>query len=196
MEFRLFYEGPLPADTGSGARAKWKHKVRQFLHPQLRELWQQNKDLRNYGQATVENPNVTYLDLVANRFRSGQHRFVPLITHAAGYWCVLDVLFLRRDVPGNLFEHGGDMDNRLKTLFDALAIPRTTDGLPEEPADGERPMYCLLEDDRLITTLSVTTDRLLIPISAGGENSSNVKLVIHVRTTSFSAPPASTFLPG
>ncbi len=58
------------------------------------------------------------------------------------------------------------MDNRLKMLFDALAIPSKSDGLSSEPAAEEDPLYCLLEDDRLITSLTVITDRLLIPQKA------------------------------
>lgn len=51
------------------------------------------------------------------------------------------------------------MDNRLKTLFDSLSIPNA-DQIVDDP-DLEEPIYCLLEDDRLISGLSVETDRLL-----------------------------------
>lgn len=55
VEFRLIYQGPLPAEkcedklvVGSGGygRAKDKHRLRKHFHLQLRELWQQHPDLR------------------------------------------------------------------------------------------------------------------------------------------------------
>lgn len=51
-------------------------------------------------------------------------------------------------------------------------------GLPIE--SDEDPFYCLLEDDKLITSISVTTDRLILPL-AGPEHTNHVMLVIHVR---------------
>lgn len=75
---------------------------------------------------------------------------------------------------------GGDIDNRLKVLLDGLVMPRTESdlgGIPLEP--DENPFFCLLEDDSLITSVSVITDRLLTPLAAG-EKISDVCLIIHV----------------
>ena len=36
LEFRLTYEGPLLAATGSNTRIEHKHDIRKTLHPQLR----------------------------------------------------------------------------------------------------------------------------------------------------------------
>ena len=58
---------------------------------------------------------------------------------------------------------GGDLDGRLKTIFDALRLP---DSLAEAggigPQDDETPFFCLLQDDKLISEVSVTTDQLLV----------------------------------
>ena len=42
MEFRLVYQGNLPAAGGGGgaSRLNEKQAIRRALHPQLRELWQ------------------------------------------------------------------------------------------------------------------------------------------------------------
>lgn len=194
LEFRLIYEGTLPSESRSDSRPKWKQHIRQQLHPQLQELWKQDKHLMGYEKTLFGKTGGTYLEQIANSFQRGNHRFVPLITDASGYWCSLNVLVLRRDVPGNLIRYSGDMDNRLKVLFDALAIPSKSDGLSSEPAAEEDPLYCLLEDDRLITSLTVITDRLLIPQKEGGKEG-DVKLVIHVQTSAFVAPPVSSFVP-
>ncbi len=65
-------------------------------------------------------------------------------------------MFLRQEDPGELVLQGGDLDNRLKTLFDALRIP---DG---DVAQAQNPTYCLLESDTLIDSFKVSTGRLLM----------------------------------
>jgi hypothetical protein len=66
-------------------------------------------------------------------------------------------------------------------LFDALRMPSNCDEVDGKPEDDDDPFFCLLEDDRLITEVRVTTDRLLTPL-ASGENRNDVRLIIHVRT--------------
>ena len=91
---------------------------------------------------------------------------------------------MRRENPGDLVGHGGDLDNRIKTLFDALQIPKVLNG-GLTPLEGEAPFFVLLEDDALITDMRVSTDRLLVPIqgeSTSTHEKSNVHLVIHVET--------------
>ena len=111
-------------------------------------------------------------------------RFVPMVNKAGGFTCSLDILFLRRDNPGGIIKRGadgGDIDNRIKTLFDGLKMPETVSDLGGIPIDQqeENPFYCLLEDDSLVTGLTVTTDRLLAEI-VPGEKQNDVELVIHV----------------
>jgi hypothetical protein len=91
-------------------------------------------------------------------------------------------VFLRRDHPGNLIRHGGDIDNRIKVLFDGLRIPQECSELPDDakPESEDDPFFCLLEDDELITEVKVTTDRLLVP-PTGEEHIHNVVLLIHVK---------------
>ncbi len=43
----------------------------------------------------------------------------------------------------------------------------------------EDPFYCLLEDNKLVTSISVITDRLVLPLKSEDEIN-NVTLVIHV----------------
>src|SRR6185437_9442927 len=92
----------------------------------------------------------------------------------------LSITFLRPEPPGSLVTQGGDIDNRLKTLFDALRMPKDISELPpgDAPAEGETPFFCLLEDDNLITKIAVNTDRLLKP----PPKPSHVVLLIHVTT--------------
>ncbi len=77
----------------------------------------------------------------------------------------------------------GDIDNRIKTLLDALQVPNLGDQVPKEwiPSEEENPLYCLMEDDRLINSLTIITDRLLAPITES-ESVNDVMLIIHVKT--------------
>jgi hypothetical protein len=106
---------------------------------------------------------------------------VPLIRKTGGFTCALDILFLRRDNPGNIVAHGGDIDNRVKTLFDGLRMPETVSDLGGSQLDpqNEDPFYVLLEDDSLITSVSITTDRLLA-LRESEENLHDVWLVLRV----------------
>ena len=81
--------------------------------------------------------------------------------------------------PGYIIYRGGDIDNRLKTLLDSLRMPTMKEELPsnDPPEDNENPFYCLLENDNLITDISISTDRLLEPQASD----SHVKLFIRVQ---------------
>lgn len=89
---------------------------------------------------------------------------MPLVSSTLFAVAELDCVLLRPGPPGELFRSGGDIDNRLKTLLDALKVPEQN-ALPSgaKPEDDETPFFCLLEDDKLITALRVETDRLLNP---------------------------------
>jgi hypothetical protein len=109
----------------------------------------------------------------------GTHGFVPLVTQELHLVAEVAVTMLRPEPPGRLITQGGDIDNRLKTLFDALRMP-TISELPasfQAPAGG-RPFFCLLEDDNLITSVSVRTEQLLEP----GASDSEVILLLDVQT--------------
>jgi hypothetical protein len=86
-------------------------------------------------------------------------------------------------MPGGIIRHGGDIDNRIKVLFDSLRIPRNSSELPSgPPAQDEDPFFCLMEDDKYVTELNVATDRLLIPVDVGSaESIHDVLLVIGVK---------------
>jgi hypothetical protein len=67
-------------------------------------------------------------DFLAGQFARNGYNFVPLVTERLLLLCRLDVLFLRPDPPGSLIK-SGDIDNRLKTLFDALRMPENASEL-------------------------------------------------------------------
>ena len=207
VEFRLIYQGRLPAESRKDSRAYQKHAIRKEFHKQLGELWKQTPALRWQLTEPVDvhktshrvpgNPGLeklkvspvpggpverTFVNYVGDQYNRNGYRFVPLLRKEYGVTCSLDILFLRRDNPGNLVRSGGDIDNRIKVLFDGLKMPSSLEEIGgHPPAPDENPFFCLLEDDSLITGASVTTDRLLLP-QATDEHLHEVHLVILVRT--------------
>jgi hypothetical protein len=191
MRFRLLYDGYLPSGDSKGS-ASVKHQIRKVLHKQLIELWKNHPFLKNFytGQTprrwvAGEEPSeerVSVMYKMADKFERCGYRFLPLVRNTSGVAVSLDILFLRRGEAGRLVSSGGgDIDNRIKTLFDALKMPQHCQEVVGPPDADEDPFLCLLEDDSLITEFKVTTDRLLTPLEEGGYEN-NVRLIIHVKT--------------
>jgi hypothetical protein len=91
------------------------------------------------------------------------YEFVPLVTDDMALRCSLHVLLLRPEIGQKYILQRGDVDGQIKTLFDALRMPKNLDETGKvAPQADESPFFCLLEDDRLITEVRVTTDRLLL----------------------------------
>ena len=141
MEFRLIYKGPLPSASRSNPRPREKHEIRKQLHQQLEQYWREHPHLRMllgagdvFGTPFGDRKNL--VTRLSKQFSRGNHDFVPLVREQEEMYCSLNILFLRRDAPGRILSGGGDLDNRLKTLIDALKIPDTTSGLPDPPETG------------------------------------------------------------
>ena len=174
MRFKLFYRGDL-LSNGSPAQ-KWK--LRRAFHDQLEIVWQQEplQAAHSYRDANYL-PNDCYLGESRGGFT-----YLPLVSEKTFTIAELDILMLRPGNPGKIAVGGGDIDNRLKTLFDSLQPPNAQD--TNQPTDWlqETPISCLLQDDKLITRVNVETDRLLENVSSSNE----VILIIgvHVRASS------------
>ena len=116
------------------------------------------------------------------RYKRGAFPCFPLVRADLHLVCDLDILFLRRENPGSLIGAGGDLDNRIKVLFDALRVPADDNEVRDlKPDPGKELEYlvCLTEDDQLITGFRCTTDRLLEPANSEVEKN-NVRLIINV----------------
>ena len=186
VEFRLVYDGRLPAASQSENRSKEKHAIRKALHPQLRTLWRSPHP--TFRRLARTDTDVMNAHIWGDSFARCGYKFVPLVCDCFNMSCSLDILFLRRDMPGGLIQSGGDLDNRIKVLFDALRLPTHVGELAgASPAEDEDPFYVLLEDDRLITQLKVTTDLLLAP-PRDSEPQNDVRLIIHVTTFHVNEP--------
>lgn len=207
MQFHLTYQGAVrptqrePIAPQKEPLAAHKHSIRREFHHQLKRLWNTNKFLVNtrlppsyvfspptdararWGSDEAERPLV---DMVADLYHENGYRFVPLVREDWDLLCSLRILFLRRDIPGSVIE-AGDIDNRLKTVIDALRRPRHANELVgnESPRADEDPFFCLLEDDKQVTHLEVETDTLLDPVTDLDADAVKAKLVISVEIRPF-----------
>jgi hypothetical protein len=190
MKFTLTYDGELPSN--GKVREKWE--IRKQFHPQLQELWlshpatlamrakphvarfdpflpgQYHHSIAPQVQKSIPVPNIN----LCEEIQVGPRRFLPLVRERTGLRCALKILFLRKEEPGRVYQ-GGDLDNRLKTLFDALSVPNA-DQIVDD-GSVENPIYCLLEDDGLITGCAIDTHRLL---SRPNSSQHEVHLVVEV----------------
>lgn len=199
MKFRLTYEGELRPTQGEAREnqrnplAQHKHKIRRCFHKQLKQLWETDRFLRDCPVDGRDWPpcppgRVSLADAIASQHHKFGHRFVPLAVERFSLLCSLDILFLRRDVPGNAL-HAGDIDNRIKTLIDALRCPKDQHELIENggaviPGPDEDPFYCLLQDDKLVNRFAVETDTLLDPPTGNNEvdnREARIVITIEVR---------------
>jgi hypothetical protein len=196
MKFTLTYEGDLRSNKGP--EEKWE--IRKQLAPQLEELWQVSAPLVDLKVNPMVPTTQGYLwsethhstpqpapppfafvpsenwTNVLTPIVVGGRKFFPLIRESLALQCFLKITFLRREGAGRIYQ-GGDIDNRLKTFFDALAVPNS-DQIVADPTMDD-PIHCLLEDDRLISGFSVETDRLLARPNA---TKHAVHLILNVET--------------
>lgn len=167
MQFHLRYDGELK----SHGDRKHKHQIRRALHPQLRELWTHDP-LRESPDRLDESSDLHVIQ------RVGPFVFASVVNDPLKLVAELEITLLRPETPGGIVGQGGDIDNRLKTLFDALRIPKVEQEIPHgETWDGEGPFHCLLDDDERIVRVSVDVDRLL-----DASNPRAVSVLMRVRT--------------
>lgn len=174
MRLTLHYRGLLRAN-GSPSH---KHELRKHFHDQLAMLWAQTP-LSEQPELLAPRKGGNYSLL---RPLDG-FTFVPLVSAEMNVVAELAVTILRPEAPGGLITQGGDIDNRLKTLFDALTMPRHSNQIPVgcAPDSEPSPFHCLLEDDNLVTAVSVRTEQLLEPV--GDRSLVDVSIYIRTRVT-------------
>jgi hypothetical protein len=185
VKFTLTFDGSLPASANK-AKNQSKWDIRQRFDPQLRDLWGSNPALRELERDGRYFPEKGETHLRQAHHGSVQERvwraegqnyiipgtidlcapinmhgawFRPLIRETFALHCGLKILFLRKERPGRIYQ-GGDIDGRIKTLLDALTMPQHVEQVLGK-TDKNEPIFCLLEDDSMVSGLQVETERLL-----------------------------------
>ena len=168
VRFTLVYQGELPPRGSS--KDKWR--IRRGIEPQLRQLWDVPPfdSIAKYKDPSYQ-PDTCYVGMTRGGFE-----YIPYISTKLDLRAELRIRLLSSSMPGGLV-HSGDIDNRLQTLLDALSVPSAQQVPDNADADPDGRVFCLLEDDRLVTRIDVTNDRLLsVP-----ENSRETIVLVDVR---------------
>ena len=187
MRFTLIYDGDLPA-SGNSSKASYSSTIRNAFHDQLADLWKRDIILRTLARTARTHPH-QYFGFYGGKIEYQSHglpsyddpippvadgqvdycaplsvanvgNFIPLVRNSLYLACDLDILFLRHDDDLRVLKRGGDLDNRIKTLFDALKMPQQIEELGGTVPTAD-PLYIVLEDDALIHSFSIKTGKLL-----------------------------------
>jgi len=168
VEFYLTYQGPLP----SNGTPIDKHKIRKDFHNQLERLW--NMPPLDYSKEQLLSgvDDAGHINIIKP---IGGVKFASLICKKLYLYTLLDITLLWPDVPGKII-NTGDIDNRLKTLFDALSCPdeNQMQQIKKKESFTNNTFHCLLEDDKLIQSVNIKTHTWL------NSSNSNVLAIIHV----------------
>ncbi len=173
MEFTLTYRGVLK--SGNSSNTKHKHDIRRCIHKQLKHLWKfppLNMYINNADNHLDEKRPSNFVRSVK------KFKFIPLINEIYKSFAEIKIIILRPDPIGTIITNSGDIDNTLKTFFDALRMPCASELKGIEPEMDENPFFCLLEDDKLITKVTVDTAMLLQP----EQKSPYAEILLQVKT--------------
>src|SRR5713226_5028459 len=104
VNFRLTYDGPLKAASQSDTRRIEKHAMRCAFSHQLDRLYNIRRGFLDAELETLPGGMPV--------IKRGAFVFLALVRQKLNLVCDLDILFLRRENPGQLITGGGDLDNR------------------------------------------------------------------------------------
>jgi hypothetical protein len=168
-----------------------KMRLRFFLSNQLRRVWETHfepkhprAELPHSTANKLPKPNSpSYFHTVFDRYPT--YRFIPLLTHGNKIRCHLSIRYGRWRTGGlaRVLDNG-DLDARLKVLFDGLSVPQL-DQLDFSAIRAEHQAnecFVLAEDDRLIESLDVETFEIL-DAPPGGEQRDEHETVFHIMAT-------------
>lgn len=148
MEFCLHYFGPLKSNAGPIE----KHQIRCQLHHQLKSICSSYPFLSSFEPDFNETRKQTEKPLFKE---IDEKKYWFLICECLSTSVDLNLTLL---VPHqtHAIVSGGDVDNRIKTLFDGLRIPQIENEIPNNDSfDYSEGMFCLLEDDKLINNIQI-----------------------------------------
>jgi hypothetical protein len=161
FEFSLVYTEVIRSSNNNST--KRKSDVRRALDKQLRPLWEMQpfKNIDNQIDPKFRDKNIqSYIPR-----KIGLIEYVPLISNANYLFAELEITSLTKAI-GQPYLHpfkNGDLDNKIKTLTDALRRPQNNDEAKHDTAADDDRIFCLLDDDILISKYTVESHPLLHP---------------------------------
>jgi hypothetical protein len=143
------------------------------MHPQLQELFRTPNMQGFFGRARAPDEIGEFERVL------GEKRFRFIVSAANYTVAALSITVLMPGKTQQLLTNGGDIDNRIKTLLDALRVPADASEIPRSDAFnyGTDGLCCLLENDDLVDRLAVRTYHDFDPIDG-----KSVRCLIEVET--------------
>lgn len=153
MKFKLLYYGDIL--TNPKKRAQHIADIRMQFHPQLKKLME-FKPWDNLSKFMM--PNAKKSPIITRHI--GGIDWNPIITPNLKMIAELDILLMHPEIVG---VPRSDIDNRVKTILDGLRCPQNEHEIGQNTPRDIGPIYTLLDDDHLVTKLTVNTSHLLSP---------------------------------
>jgi hypothetical protein len=161
VDILLEYNDYIPAKKDGEEQSGVKQTIRRVFADTLRRTWRDSPQLSGWQKQGFvgakrgpwahepDDQSVPFFMVPMFGFS-----LIPLISWHNGLGCDLEIT-LKGDKRSAL-KRRGDIDNRLKVLFDALRMPLRHREVPGNMfGSGADQFFCLLEDDSLIRKFSV-----------------------------------------
>jgi hypothetical protein len=178
MKFALSYEGPLPSsgnprDPSKPPKLSEIWTIRNHICPQIHRLFETHGAFRG-----ANGHSNALIEAVKHPIKVDGKEFYPLARASFKLKCELQIEMLVNHPIATVITNVGDLDNRLKTLFDALRSPQNPQEIKGYMPNID-PYCCLLENDVLISAVQIETLRNIgAPLDAAIDH---VRLNIRVR---------------
>ena len=159
VEITLKHDGGIPASQDDNRHSDFKQSLRVEFSRQLRRLWRQGllKEFYEAGLPVVSHTQPRQWCCVPDD--PDKHPFfrvqvcgfsaIPMVSWHNMLGCDLDFSFLG-DERGII-----DLDNQIKTVFDALRMPHQPNEVPGHMFGKGDDLFCLLEDDAIVKRFCV-----------------------------------------
>jgi hypothetical protein len=159
MRFPLSYEGPLPSsgnprNGNPTPKLEQIWKIRTAIHHQIRAVY----DNHMAFQENSDQSRILFAELNVPVMVDGK-KFFSIARVKFKLKCELRIELHVNHAVASVITNGADLDNRLKTLFDALRAPHNQQEIKGYMPDDIENFCCLLEDDVIISALQIETFR-------------------------------------
>ena len=158
MKFELFVVGEIKSGNAGRGRSENIFEIRKQLEPQLRRVWESQPLLEFDKQKGIRGSISGLMTNMVCRWVSNT-RFIPVICEGLHLAARIEFTFYEPTGSLSVASEVSDIDNRLKTLFDALRYPRDVNEIGDRDYGNE--FHCLLDDDIRIWEITVKRTRLL-----------------------------------
>ncbi|MDR1691560.1 MAG: hypothetical protein LBR35_01850 [Rickettsiales bacterium] len=169
MRFKLIYKGQVKINPKK--RTQHINKIRMVISEQLKNLYEIDpySDLKKLMTKTPGKPSIIRT--------VGGVDFISLISPEMNFLAEINMQLL---VPELTTTPRADIDNRMKTLLDALRRPQDSHEVAQG-VDKTQPVYTLLDDDKYVSELTINTSHLLD--QSGDEDEVLVIISVGLRAT-------------